>query len=87
MDTLVKVLKEAETAELVVEQDPIGAILSQRAAAGKRWQDQARTLMTHLKVSLAYQVCAACTVHVSRKQYVCLLDRDMHVHMTSIADT
>ncbi len=55
VDTLVKVLKEAETAELVVEQDPIGAILSQRAAAGKRWQDQARTLMANLKVSLSCQ--------------------------------
>lgn len=49
-----KVLKEAEAAELVLEQDPIGAILSQRAAAGKHWQDQARALMTSLKVCLAY---------------------------------
>ena len=61
VDTLGKVLKEAETAELVVEQDPIGAILSQRAAAGKRWQDQARTLMANLKVSLSCQIGAVCT--------------------------
>ena len=45
-----KVLKEAEAAELVVEQDPIGSILQQRATAGKHWQDRARTLMTNLKV-------------------------------------
>ena len=50
METLAKVLKEAEAAELVIEQDPIGAILQQRATAGKRWQDQARTLMANLKV-------------------------------------
>jgi len=64
VDTLVKVLKEAETAALVVEQDPIGSILSQRAAAGKRWQDQARTLMANLKVSLSCQMCADCKVHI-----------------------
>ncbi len=52
VDTMVKVLKEAEAAELVLEQDPIGAILSQRSSAGKRWQDQARTLMACLKVAL-----------------------------------
>ena len=50
-----KVLKEAEAAELVVEQDPIGAILQQRATAGKRWQDQARTLMANLRVCFAHQ--------------------------------
>lgn len=50
VDTLGKVLKEAEAAELAVEQDPIGAILSQRCTAGRRWQDQARTLMASLKV-------------------------------------
>ena len=50
VDTLFKVLKEAEAAELVVEQDPIGAILSQRHTAGKRWQDQARQVMASLKV-------------------------------------
>ena len=50
METLSKVLKEAEAAELVVEQDPIGAILLQRATAGKRWQDQARHVMASLKV-------------------------------------
>ena len=50
VDTLAKVLKEAEAAELVVEQDPIGAILLQRATAGKRWQDQARQVIASLKV-------------------------------------
>ena len=50
VDTLVKVLKEAEAADLVLEQDPIGAVLQQRAAAGKLWQEQARTLMAGLKV-------------------------------------
>ena len=43
-------LKEAEAADLVLEQDPIGAVLQQRAAAGKLWQEQARTLMAGLKV-------------------------------------
>lgn len=57
VDTLSKVLKEAEAAELVVEQDPIGAILLQRATAGKRWQDQARQVMSSLKVSLAKRCC------------------------------
>lgn len=50
VETLTKVLKEAEAAELVVEQDPIGAILLQRATAGKRWQEQAHHVMASLKV-------------------------------------
>lgn len=53
VDTLVKVLKEAEAADLVLDQDPIGAVLSQRAAAGKLWQEQAGTLMAGLKVCSA----------------------------------
>lgn len=53
VDTLLKVLKEAEAADLVLEQDPIGAVLSQRAAAGKLWQEQAHTLMAGFKVCSA----------------------------------
>ena len=50
-------LKEAEAAELVVEQDPIASILEQRAAAGKHWQEQARTLMASLKVLFKTRTC------------------------------
>lgn len=83
VDTLVKVLKEAETAELVVEQDPIGAILSQRAAAGKRWQDQARILMANLKEhaerpEVVQQVIADAQVLVQQAQQLDVrLDKDV----------
>lgn len=51
VETLVKVLREAEAAELVVEQDPIGAVLQQRTTAGKQWQEQATAVMANLKAS------------------------------------
>ena len=50
MEVLQKALKEGEQAEIVMDQDPIGSVLQQRAQAGKRWTDAAKNLMQDLKV-------------------------------------
>lgn len=50
VEILQKALKEGEQAEIVMDQDPIGSVLQQRAQAGKRWTDAAKNLMQDLKV-------------------------------------
>ena len=65
MDILQKALKEGEQAEIVMDQDPIGSVLQQRAQAGKRWTDAAKNLMQDLKVGISPSTCP----HVQLESY------------------
>ncbi len=55
MDAVLRLMKEAEAADIVVEEDPVGAVMAPEAAAGKAWQDSAREVMTKLQVRIADQ--------------------------------
>ena len=50
VDALLRLAKEAEAAGVVLEEDPVGALMAPEAAAGKAWQDAARDIMTALQV-------------------------------------
>lgn len=66
VDALLRLAKEAEAAGVVLEEDPVGALMAPEAAAGKAWQDTARDIMT------ALQVCPFAPlklVHFSRKVF------------------
>lgn len=52
VDALLRLAKEAEAAGVVLEEDPVGALMAPEAAAGKAWQDAARDIMTALQVCL-----------------------------------
>lgn len=52
MDALLRLVKEGEAAGVVLEEDPVGALMAPEAAAGKAWQDAARDIMASLQVRL-----------------------------------
>ena len=50
VDGLLRLVKEAEAAGIVLEEDPVGALMAPEASAGKAWQDSAREIMARLQV-------------------------------------
>ncbi|KAK9867634.1 hypothetical protein WJX84_000274 [Apatococcus fuscideae] len=49
VDALLRLVKEGEAAGVVLEEDPVGALMAPEAAAGKAWQDAARDIMASLQ--------------------------------------